>query len=155
MEAPAFKPFDDLNGLGGWLILPAIGLAISPFISMHGIVTDIQLLTGGDHLGIFVNHPSLTGLLTFEIIINTSFLAAVIALNILFYTKKRLLPKCMIVFYAAQCILMLADHLAATAVFPSSDLSAGLFTVVRAFIGAAVWIPYFMSSQRVEATFVN
>ena len=154
---PVFKPFEarsDLNGIGGWLILPAIGLAISPFLSLHGIFTDILLLTG-EHLSLFANHPSLTSLLIFEVIISASFLAAVICLNILFYTKKRLFPKCIIAFYAAQCFLMLADHLATSAVFPSVNLSANVITVVRSFIVAVVWIPYFLNSQRVEATFVN
>jgi len=154
-EAPAFKPFDDLKGIGGWLILPAIGLAISPFLSLHGIITDIQLLIGREQLGVLPSHPSFTRLIIFEFIINAAFFVALICLNILFYTKKRLLPKCMIAFYAAQCVLMLADHLATETVFPSVDLSAGLFTVVKAFIAAAVWIPYFYSSIRVENTFVN
>lgn len=154
---PLFKSFEarsDLNGIGGWLILPAIGLAISPFLSLHGIVTDSLLLTG-DHPSLFANHPSLTSLLIFEILINTAFLFAVICLNILFYTKKRIFPRCIIAFYAAQCVLMLADHLAAVSVFPSVDLSANVITVVRSFIVAVVWIPYFLNSKRVEATFVN
>jgi hypothetical protein len=153
-DVPAYKPANDLNGIGGWLILPAIGLAISPFISLYGIATDIQLLTG-NHPSLFANHPSLTGLLIFEVIINAAFFAALICLNILFYTKKRILPKGMIAFYAAQCVLMLADHLAAVSVFPSVDLSSGLMTVIRSFIVAAIWIPYFLNSIRVESTFVN
>jgi hypothetical protein len=153
-EAPTYKPVDDMSGIGGWLILPAIGLAITPFMSLYGIIIDIQGLTS-EHLGVFTNHPSLTGLLIFELIINAAFFVAVIYLNILFYTKKRILPKCMIAFYAANCVLILADHLATTAVFPSVDLSGGIMTVVRAFVGAAIWIPYFHSSIRVENTFVN
>jgi hypothetical protein len=115
----------------------------------------MQLLTGGDHSSLFTNHPALSSLLTFEVIINTTFIAAAICLNILFYTKKRILPKCMIAFYAAQCILILVDHMAATAIFPSVDLSSSLITMIRSFIVAAVWIPYFLNSRRVEQTFVN
>jgi hypothetical protein len=151
----SYRPAKDLEGIGGWLILPAIGLVISPFMCLGPIFTDMQLLTGGDYSSLFANHPSLTTLLIFEIIINFAFLAAAICLNILFYTKKRIFPKCMIAFYAAQCVLVLADHIAATAIFPSTSLSSGLMTVIRSFIVAAVWIPYFMNSQRVEQTFLN
>jgi NADH:ubiquinone oxidoreductase subunit K len=156
--APIFKSFNDrsdLNGIGGWLVLPAIGLAISPFICLGPLFVDIQLLISGDHPSLFANHPSLTELLIFEIIINAVTLAAVIGLNFLFYTKKRIFPRCIIALYAAQCVLVLADHLAASAVFPSANLSAGVFGVVRSFIVAAVWIPYFLNSVRVEQTFVN
>ncbi len=152
---PAFLPANDLEGIGGWLILPAIGLAITPFICLRPLFIDIQLLTAGEHPDLFANHPSLTALLIFEIITNLAFVAAAICLNILFYKKKRILPKCMIAFYAAQCVLMLADHVAATAIFPSVNLSSGLVTVVRSFIVAVVWIPYFMNSVRVEQTFVK
>jgi hypothetical protein len=145
----------DLNGIGGWLILPAIGLVVSPFMSLHGIITDTLLLTSSTYTSLSANHPSLTSLLIFEIIMNAAICAAVICLNFLFFMKKRLVPRCIITLYAALCVLMLADHLAATAVFPSADLSAGLITVVRAFIVAAIWIPYFLNSRRVEATFVN
>jgi hypothetical protein len=152
---PTFLPANDLEGIGGWLILPAIGLALTPFICLGPIFTDIQLLTAGDHQSLFANHPSLTALLDSEVVINLAFLAATICLNILFYTKKRILPKCMVAFYSAQCVLLLVDHLAATAIFPSVDLSSGLITVIRSFVVAAVWIPYFLNSQRVEQTFVN
>jgi len=154
-EAPAYKPADDLNGIGGWLILPAIGLVISPFMSLHGIITDTLLLTSSVYPSLSANHPSITGLLIFEVLINAAFLAAVICLNFLFYTKKRILPNCMIALYAAQCVLMLADHLATTAVFPSADLSSSIIAVIRSLIVAVVWIPYFLNSRRVEATFVN
>jgi NADH:ubiquinone oxidoreductase subunit K len=156
--APIFKSFEDrsdLNGIGGWLILPAIGLVVSPFMSLHGIITASLLLTSSIYPSLSANHPSLTGLLIFEVIINAAILAAVICLNFLFYMKKRLFPRYIIALYAAQCALMLADYLAAASVFPSADLSTGLFTVIRSFIVAAVWIPYFLNSKRVEATFVN
>ena len=155
VSAPAFLPANDLEGIGGWLILPAIGLALAPFICLRPIFADLSLLTGGGHPDLFASHPSLTALLIFEIIINFAFLMAAICLNILFYMKKRILPKCIIAMYAAQCVFILADHLAATTVFPSVNLSSGLITVVRSFLVAAVWIPYFLNSVRVEQTFVN
>jgi hypothetical protein len=154
-EAPAFKHFDDLKGIGGWLILPAVVLAISPFARLFRITFNIQALIVRERLGVFANHPSLNDLFIYEVVIDAAFIAALICLNILFYTKKRLLPKCMIAFYAAQCFFALADHMATTAILPSTHPSSGLFGVIEVFIVAAVWIPYFHSSIRVKATFVN
>ena len=154
-EAPAFKHFDDLKGIAGWLILPAVILAISPIERLFRITFNIQTLMARGRLGVLENHPSLNDLLIYELIVDTAFIAALICLNILFYKKKRLLPKCMIAFYAAQCFFAFADHLAVTAIVPPRHPSGGLIGLIEVFMVAAVWIAYFDSSVRVKATFVN
>lgn len=154
-EAPAFKPANDLKGFGGWLILPAAGLAISPISRLFRIIFNIQTLMARERLRVFAHHPSLDDLLIYEVVIDTAFIAALICLNILFYKKKRLLPKCIIAFYAAQCFFALADYLAIMAIVPPRHPSSLLFGVIEVFIVAAVWIAYFHSSIRVESTFVN
>ena len=154
-ETPAYKPANDLKGFGGWLILPAVVLAISPITRLFRITFNIQTLMARERLGIFENHPSLNDLFIYEVVIDTAFIAVLICLNILFYKKKRLLPKCMIAFYAAQCFFALTDYMATTAILHPPHPSRGLFGVIEVFIVAAIWIAYFHSSIRVENTFVN
>lgn len=154
-ERPAYIPGNGLEGIGGWLILLAIGLAIAPFFSLHGIVTDLSVLTGASHQSILSERPGLAGLILFEAITNSIFLLILACLNFLFYSKKKIFPMCMIAYLAFSFFVLLTDHLIAGALMPSADHSAGLVAVIRAFIGAAVWIPYFLNSERVEQTFVN
>jgi hypothetical protein len=145
---PVFKSFEDqndLNGIGGWLILPAIGLVVSPFMSLHGIfVVDLPILTGGKYEEFLTGHPAVTALIVFEL-----------TTNAIFFTKRRILPRCMIAYFAINFFLLLADHLATRALLPSTDSTSGTMAVVRAFVGAAVWIPYFLVSRRVKTTFIN
>jgi hypothetical protein len=61
----------------------------------------------------------------------------------------------MIAYLVINFFLLLADHLATASMFPSVNSTSGMMSVVRAFTGAAVWIPYFLNSNRVEQTFVN
>lgn len=158
-SAPVFKTFEnrnDLNGIGGWLILPAIGLVISPFMSLHGIfIVDLPVLFGDRYSAFLNGHPAFSGLLVFEIMGNAIFLAGAVGLNFLLYKKKRIFPICMIAYFAINFFLLLADHLATRALLPSTDSNSGTMAVVRAFVGAAVWIPYFLVSRRVKATFMN
>lgn len=154
-EAPAFKHSDGLKGIAGWLILPAVVLALSPFSRLFRIIFNIQTLIARERLGVFAHHPSLNDLLIYEVVIDAAFIAVLICLNILFYKKKRLLPMCMIAFYAAQCFFALADYLATTAILHPTHPSIGLLGVTEVFIVAAVWIAYFHSSVRVGNTFVN
>jgi len=151
IEPPAFRVDNDLEGIGGWLILPAIGLALSPFMSVHGIYTDLHILFSRSYETYLASHRGLGGLILFEAVNNSVFLMAGIYLNYLLYTKKRLFPMGMIAFYAGSFVLMLADHLMAARYLPNTEWT----TVARIGITCVVWIPYFLNSQRVEQTFVK
>ena len=154
-EAPAFKHFDNLKVIAGWLVLPAVVLAISPIQRIFRIIFNIQTLMARERLHVFEHHPSFSDLLIYEVVVDVAFIAALICLNILFYKKKRLLPQCMIAFYAAQCFFALADFMAVTAIVPPKHPSGLLIALIEVFIVAAVWIVYFDRSIRVKRTFVN
>ena len=151
ISAPMFKTGVDLEGIGGWLILVALSLAISPFVSLHGVYTDFQILYGSRYHMALVSRPAFAGVLMFEAITNSFFLVVVVCLNFLFYMKKRIFPTGMIIYLAAQFLMILTDHLLAIRMNPSTES----VSVVRSLLTALVWIPYFLRSQRVEATFVN
>lgn len=153
-DAPIFKSIEDpndLNGIGGWLILPAIGLAISPFISLHGVYRTLEVLTGSHYQAFLSFRPGLAALILFEAITNTILFASLVCLNYLFHTKKRAFPTAMILYFCGQFFLLLIDHLMAMRFNPNAQWTA----VARSFFAALIWIPYFLNSRRVEATFVN
>jgi hypothetical protein len=151
IASPMFSTGSDLNGIGGWLILVAIGLAISPFIMMHGVYTDLRILTGDRYQAGLALRPGLAGLVMFEAITNTLFLAAVVCLNVLLYQRKRVFPTAMVVYFSAQIVWVLIDHLMTLKYTPHSTWTG----VLRAIVAGLIWIPYFLQSRRVEVTFVH
>jgi hypothetical protein len=151
LSTPMFSMESDLIGIGGWLILPVIGLAISPFLFLHGVYTDLRILFGSQFQTALATRPALAGLILFEAINNTILFAATICLNILLYRKKRAFPTYMTIYLGAQFVLGLVDHLAAVRFNPDSEWTA----VARGFFAAIIWIPYFLRSRRVEVTFVH
>ncbi len=151
VDAPQmFTVRSDLNGIGGWLILVALGLAIVPFNSLHGMYRDFRLLFGGSR-AVLESFHGLAALILFEAITNTIFFFSLIGLNILFYRKSKAFPGWMITFLCGQLLVVLVDHLAAMRFSPS----ANAISLLRSFVGAALWIPYYMRSIRVKETFVN
>jgi hypothetical protein len=147
----AISPRSDLQGIGGWLILVAIGLAFSPFQCLHGVYVDLRVLYGvGFQLGL-ASQPGLAFLVLFEAATNSIFLIGLIGLNLLFYRKKRAFPVWMIAYLAIHMGLILIDEVLAM-LFGSH---AGLSAVAGGVIQAAIWIPYLLKSERVKATFVN
>jgi hypothetical protein len=155
-EAPLFSQVAasadrGLTGIGGWLILPAIGLAINPFVALFGLAACFFLLFGSNGQNLIANKPGIEPVIVFEIGMDLVFLVMLIVLNIFFYTKRKSFPKLMIVFFVLQFVLLLADHLMAA---PFTSNSSPL-TVIRSFVICAIWIPYFLQSRRVALTFVN
>lgn len=151
VDAPQmFTVRSHLNGIGGWLILVALGLAIAPFNSLYGMYRDFRLLFGGSRAALESFH-GLAALIMFEAITNTIFLFSLIGLNVLFYRKSKSFPGWMITFLCGQLLVVLVDHLAVMRFSPS----ANAVPLLRSLVGAAVWIPYFLRSIRVKETFVN
>ncbi|MGA2650978.1 MAG: DUF2569 domain-containing protein [Terracidiphilus sp.] len=155
-SAPLFSAMDDsadrgLTGIGGWLILHVIGLAVAPFLSLFGMVVDGSLLFGSKGQAVLAARPGLEAVILFELITNLVFLTALISLNFLFYMKKKAFPTYIILFFVTQFVLLLADHLMAARFNPSSNP----FEVIRSFLICLIWIPYFLNSRRVQLTFVN
>lgn len=138
------------TGIGGWLILPAIGLAINPFIALFSLAACCVLLFGTSQIAI-ARQPGITPVILFEAATSSLFLAAGIVLNILFYGKKKPFPKFMIMFFSAQFVVVLVDHIMAAPFNPHSSPMG----VIRTFLVCAIWIPYFLLSDRVKLTFTR
>jgi hypothetical protein len=156
VSTPLFYPVEDLEGLSGWLVLVAIGLVVAPFVMLYTIVTvNLPLLTDHRYQPYLSSHPALAALTVFEVFTNIIFIACVLALAFLFFTKRKGFPTFMIIYRVTQCSVILIDTITAHALIPSANLTASYATVARSLIGALVWIPYFVFSRRVKATFVR
>jgi hypothetical protein len=155
--------YDSPQGLGGWLILPIIGLFILP-IKIIIVLTMI-------HLPIFlkgqwdiltnpnseVYHALWGPILIGEITFNIFFFLFSVFLLIILFKKKTYFPKLIITYYILNTTIMiifyyLSGLIPAVAETPDPESAREL---VRTIIGSAIWIPYFIVSKRVKHTFIN
>ncbi len=148
---PTFSTGSDLEGIGGWLILVALGLAVAPFNLLKGIYADLRILYSPQYQVGLSMKPGLASLILFEAVSNSVFFLALIVLNFFFYRKKKAFPGWMITYLAFNCAVILLDHVAVLRYNHSSQM----LTVVRSLVVSLVWIPYYLRSERVKATFVN
>jgi hypothetical protein len=151
------------SGIGGWLILPCIGLVVGVFRILSGLVQlgacfDATVWRALTTLGAPDYHALWRPALLLELLGN-SFLFALLTLSgILLVRRRASFPRFMIALYVAQLVVIVADAAlcrqipALIAQSPQDDAAKG---VTQAIIAACIWIPYFLNSRRVRNTFRN
>jgi Protein of unknown function (DUF2569) len=150
-------------GIGGWLILPIIGLIFTPFAATVSLGTQyIPIFTEGmfDRLTdpAFQNYHPLWGpVIILELIAQIIFGCGSIWALVLLFRMRRLFPSVMIAYYILNVVYLAADTWIASQI---PILSAANFReisgrLVIALIAAAIWVPYMRLSRRVKNTFVN
>jgi hypothetical protein len=149
--------------IGGWLVFPAIGLTLGILRVLNYLGTTLRLYFGprwqlltvpGERL----YHPLWKPLFAYEIIGNTIFLIVMAVIAACFFQKKRITPKLMVAFIPASFLFTFCDHLIADQIpslaATSSHARIGTSLMIN-FVLLHVWIPYFLVSKRVQATFVK
>ncbi|WP_166727754.1 DUF3857 domain-containing protein [Mucilaginibacter gilvus] len=140
--------------IGGWLVLVAIGLALTPFAVSY------TMLSGGyleaSHWNMHLpGTPDAVykAILVFEAAGNIFMIAYAIFCLVLLLNKRDILPKYIMGFYAYGAIFSVADHVFATAANITITDSESSH-MARTIIFSGIWIAYFKRSQRVEQTFI-
>jgi hypothetical protein len=151
-------------GIGGWLILPAVGLVISPIWQGIGIVRDILpalnpavLRTLSDPTSDQYS-PMWVPTMVFEAA--TSVLIFIFTLwlaYLFFFRQSARVPRLFIVWLASQVVIRIVDQLLVNRLPLAAEQSgsAGISDLGRSITNAAIWIPYFIRSTRVKNTFID
>jgi len=152
-----------LNGIGGWLVLVIIGMIVTPIRTGYFLFsTYLPLFTDGilaaiTTPGTKVYHALWAPLLIFEIVGNLG----IITLSVLtlwhLFRKSRLTPRLGIAWLSWSLFFVVVDFFAANLipVIAAQNDPDSAREVTRTVIAAAIWIPYFLVSKRVKATFVR
>ncbi len=149
-------------GLGGWLILVAVGLCLTPIRIAAEILATVRPLNSAlwhalTTPGARAYHPLFGPWIVGQLVVSSALLLWALALLYLFFAKKRLFPRLMIAFLIARALVQVADISVALRIpIVASSLQVNAFGgPATAIIVAAIWVPYFLWSRRVAATFVS
>jgi Protein of unknown function (DUF2569) len=146
------------KGIGGWLILPIIGLSgtiILTLVNFWGVITQwegIQLiLQGGTDKLASLRFP-----LGLSMVMGITIIALAVLCLYRIFTYSPSVPKLMTFFYiwlgAATLGDVIADKMISSIANTPEDPS-NLTSLLRVAIAAAIWIPYFRMSKRAANTF--
>ena len=153
---PAARAWNGGEPIGGWLVVVAIGLILSPFRMIYDLfnlpeVYDSQMWANL----VALKRYDLFAFILFTHVYNVVFFAYMILILILFIKRRSSLPKLITIYFAINCFMTVADSLIGSALDPSvtnkSEYYRNMFSSV---VAAVIWIPYFNMSSRVKETFV-
>ena len=138
----------ELVGIGGWLILHAIGFVLGPIVGVYELVVSLSNYSKAAKAGY-------GGIYIIEPVVFIGLFCFFVYIAILFFRKKSNLPGTFITFFivsifASGLLLVIELNTEAKIFLEGIEL-----WFVKAIIRAAIWIPYFIVSKRVKATFVN
>lgn len=152
---PVSKSDYDLS-IGGWLILPAIGICISPITVLTGLLNpENNFFNQGVWSGLYnTQQYGLLALITIELLYNIVYLFFLGLIILLFFQRRTSLPILIVIFYGVSFVGISLDSIAAS-ILTETPLSENYLDMVKALIPAAIWIPYFLNSERVKNTFTQ
>ena len=150
--------------IGGWLVLPSIGVMITIFFSFvrfYNSSTHARALWQLYQInGIEQLQSWNTALIISEVILNAALLCYAVTLLFLFFNRRSSVPVLMILFYLGAIVILSMDLITIKALsfemaFTEADIKKTKIALVRGFLASLIWIPYFMFSERVSGTFVE
>lgn len=151
---------DGPKGLGGWLILPMIGLVLSPVRMAIQFFTDLMPAFKSDvwhrinDTSLPGHQPMLPTLIVVETAVNAVMFAFTLALIWYFFRKSRLAPRLYIAWLVLLVVIQVVDTAMVSSVGMPIDKESAR-DLIRSVITAGIWIPYFLVSKRVKNTFVE
>ncbi|MFH1498542.1 MAG: DUF3857 domain-containing protein [Verrucomicrobiota bacterium] len=158
---PLPESANDPVGLGGWLVLPMIGLVLRPVMLVVIMTQNAagyfdeatwQALVDPASAGY---SPGLAALILFEAAGNTTSFMMTLITGWLFFTRRRETPSWMIALLLFSAGLLLVDTVALHAVQDTMFSNEDSFEILKTFITATIWTGYFLRSRRVKRTFTR
>ena len=151
------------KGIGGWMILPVIGLFVFPLRVLWSLAAQYWPIFRD---GIWANlttpgsasyHVLWGPLLVYEIAFNIAFLLFDLALLVFLFRKSPRFPKLFVAFALLNVFFVVTDGIVGYQI--PAVAASGMETIAgeigRALALACIWAPYFLVSQRVKNTFVE
>ncbi|MFP6589081.1 MAG: DUF2569 domain-containing protein [Candidatus Latescibacterota bacterium] len=147
--------------IGGWLIIPAIELTVGTFLRgcwfyFMGFVWDVALFLSPPRLyEMEEQHPGYILAISCQMAFDGLLIVFQVSVATSFFAQRRILPRMIVIlFVAGLAVSVFQTVWIAMVVMEPIEASLIVFNCMAA-VKAAIWIPYFLRSKRVEATFVK
>ena len=155
---PAAWRYAEDKSIGSWLVLPALGITLTPFLLIKDLWTE-GYFNENTWQGILSSEQPFSFALVvgIELVYNVLFIVFTLLIIILFYQRRTSVPRLVTIFYALSLVVPVLDEWLIDSLldvsFSEQEQSATYKQIGRSFLVAVIWIPYFNVSERVKSTF--
>lgn len=141
------------GAIGGWMLVPLIGLITRPFITFRYFYTSDLFNSNYIPQIKAASNLDLEAIIIFEIIINLLLLCLAMLCLIAFFKKRDILPRLLITLLVANAIFLGADSLWVSFYSAQLNTEPDYSDFAKAVFGCLIWVPFFLMSVRVKSTF--
>lgn len=153
----------DLTGLGGWLILVAIGVVLRPCVLLYqlsdgfSVYFDLAAWEAATAAGTDTHRPYYAFILPVELALHLTLFALACLVPVPFFMRRRGFPGLMMAMLGLQLLASVFSVWSVSALgdVAEADRAEYYVALLQATIHAAIWIPYFALSRRVRLTFTR
>jgi len=151
LEASSFA------GIGGWLVLLAIGVIVRPLLYVKALWPSIELSRNGAGWLRLTDPESASYMAGFapiacaEAFVGCFFMGWSLVIVPQFFSRKSSLPVSLSSLMIVQVVWVIGYHFWYASLFPADTGDAGL--IGGAVIAMLIWVPYLQKSLRVKRTF--
>lgn len=165
-EPPPLEPYPTkppLTGIGGWLILIAIGVVVRPFTYLYQLKEGFPgyfnlegwrlLTTPGSEQHV----PYSAIALPLELVLVTAGAVVAFLLPVLFFGRRKVFPSTIIGLIVLEGIAAILQFwwTASSKTTTAAEQQQSIRDLMRGAMQCAIWIPYFCVSRRVKNTFTR
>jgi hypothetical protein len=150
---PRSRQLDErYDRIEGWLLLPALGLTLWPFITLFNLTSNWN-----NHAAIFsessfnVHKVILIG----NVLLQMLFLTAVSLSAILFWKRRTSTPHFIVATYALNLLIVTLDIALGKMLYDVTMDSSAQTRLFYAIVLPAIWVPAFLLSDRAKGTFTQ
>lgn len=148
----------ELEGIGGWLILPLIGMFLA-IISLVVTITQLTPVFSEQQLAVIMESygSSYEIVLAVSIAANLALIVMLLFLLVMFFTRRNTFPRIYIGFMIVSMAITVIDLASIHFLdFPGVEIEqTDIRSLIRQIVSSAIWIAYFLQSKRVKATFTR
>ncbi len=151
MPLPLIHPRnDDLMGIGGWLLLPAIGLVANSFLWLKAAAEYLQLYSR------ISSNSHVSWVVAAMIVRSFLFAAFVMFVAVQFFRRRLIAPRLMIILLWSAPAVAGGGVGALSLALGKSLFSADyVVQLIASIVSASIWTGYFVRSARVKNTFTR